>query len=158
VTLHWAVLVLASFAAALALHRLACRLPVNMDRVSRFLLAGGIAGACLLWATSARYGLASVETAGAALVYAFLCELYIFLFTMTISSISSNLLVRLSSHDMRVEEIAQRYDSRQMVRQRLERLASTGFLSQTGSRLALTAKGVRFVRTFGALRRFFRQA
>jgi hypothetical protein len=155
-TLDWAALVLGSFAAALVLHRFACRLPMKVDRVSRFLLAGGVAGACLLWVTSARYGLVSVETAGAALLYGFLCELYIFLFTMTISSISSNVLVRLSSHDMRLEEIAQRYDSREMVRQRLERLAATGLLSRAGSRLALTQKGTRFVRTFQALRRFFR--
>jgi hypothetical protein len=156
-TLSWAGLVFGSFAVALALHRIACRLSSKVDRVSRFLLAGGIAGASLVWATSARYGLESVETAGAALVYGFLCELYIFLFTMTISSISSNVLVRLSYQDMHIEEIARRYDSRQMVRQRLERLAAAGLLSRAGSRLTLTPKGARFVATFQSLRRFFRQ-
>lgn len=157
-TPYWIALLLVSFGAALLLHRLACRLSLEADRVSRFVAAGGIAGAGLLWATSARYGIASVETVAAALVYGFLCELYIFLFTMTISSISSNLLVRLSSQDMRVEEIAHRYDSRQMVRQRLERLAATGFVSRAGSGLVLTPKGAGFVRTFEALRRFFRQS
>lgn len=157
-TLGWIALVTGSFVAALLLHGIACRLPVRVDRVSRFLLAGGLAGAALLWAASARYGLASLETAGAALVYGFLCELYIFLFTMTISSISSNVLVRLASQDMSIEEIAQRYDSRQMVRQRLERLAAADLLSRVGSTLTLTPKGRRFVRVFQALRGFFRQA
>lgn len=156
--LHWLALVLGCFAASLALHRFACRLPLNIDRVSRFLFTGGIAGALLVWATGSRYGLDSLETVTAALAFGFLCELYIFLFTMTISSISANVLVTLYSQALDIETIARQYDSRQMVRKRLDRLAATGFLCRTGSQLTLTQKGTRFVRAFRNLRRFFRQA
>ena len=129
-----------------------------MDRVTRFLIVGGIVGALLLWFTAIEYGALAVQTLCAALVYAATCELYLFLFTMTISSISSNMLVRLSGGQLSRSEMDASYDSRAMVEQRLERLVSTGFLASQAGRLSPTEKGIKFVASMSALRRLFKHA
>lgn len=151
----WAAAVGGCFIIAVLLHALACRLPWGADRVTRFLITGGTLGIALLVTMTARYGLTALQTICAVLVYALLCELYIFLFTMTMSSISSNLLVRLAAGDLPAAEIDRSYDSRLMVTKRLDRLVATGFLRTSGERLELTTKGRRFVRVFGWLRGFF---
>jgi hypothetical protein len=156
--LVWFATVAGSFLTSLVLHAVACRLPLNADRVIRFLAVGTGVGLVLLLSTMQRYGLFAIETVAAILVYALLCELYLFLFTVTISSISANLLVRLRSGDMTLSEIEQRYDSRKMVQARLDRLESTGFLHYDGGRILIAGKGARFLSVFQSLRRFFRHA
>lgn len=151
-------MVAGSFLGSLVLHAAACRLGLRADRVIRFLAGGAAMGLLLLLLTSKRYGWFAVETVAALLVYASLCELYLFLFTMTISSISANLLVRLRSGDMTLSEIEQRYDSQKMVRDRLDRLEGTGFLRYDGGRILIAGKGARFLSVFRSLRRFFRHA
>ena len=157
-TFEWLAAVVGCFAGALVLHAVACRLALRTDRVIRFLVVGGGAGAILLFITTQRHGLSVPETVSAVLIYGFLCELYLFLFTMTISSISANLLVRLRSGGMTLPEIERRYDSRKMVRDRLDRLEGTGFLKYVGGRILLAKKGARFLSVFRCLRRFFRHA
>jgi hypothetical protein len=154
-TAFWAGLVAGCFVAAVGTHALACRIPLRADRVTRFVVLGGITGGFLVLALAQRYGLLTVHTVSGALLYGFLSELYIFLFTMTVSSISSNLLVRLRAGDLTAEEIDGYYDSRAMVRNRVERLLSTGFLSRDGTRLTPTRKGLRLIRMLQGLRVFF---
>jgi predicted transcriptional regulator len=89
-------------------------------------------------------------------VYGLCCELYVFLFTLAMSSISANLLVSLSRRAMTAAEIEQLYDSRAMVSSRIDRLVAVGLFDETPAGLELTAKGARTVRTFGRLRTFFR--
>ena len=153
--LAWSAVVIGCFVGSLVLHAMACRLQLRADRVVRFLAGGTLTGLLLLLLCSELYGWFAVETVAAALAYAFLCELYLFLFTMTISSISANLLVRLRSGSMALHEIERRYDSRQMVRVRIERLANTGFLHLDGERICIDAKGFKLLRIFRALRQFF---
>jgi len=154
--LVWGATVTGSFLGSLVLHAAACRLQLSADRVIRFLLVGGAMGLVLLLLMAHRHGLYALETVAALLLYGFLCELYLFLFTMTLSSISANLLVRLRSGDMTLPEIEQRYDSRKMVRDRLDRLEGTGFLRYDGGRILIAEKGARFLSVFRFLRRFFR--
>lgn len=156
--LVWLAMVSGSILTSLVLHAVACRLPLKSDRVIRFLVPGAGVGLLLMLSTTQRYGLFAIETVAAILVYALLCELYLFLFTMTISSISANLLVRLRSGNMTLSEIEQRYESRKMVRARLDRLEGTGFIRYDGGRILMAGKGVRLLSTFRSLRRFFRHA
>jgi hypothetical protein len=55
---------------------------------------------------------------------------------------------------MTVGDIDRHYSSTAMVRQRVERLVQTGFLSAEHTRVALTSRGSRFVRIIASLRRF----
>jgi hypothetical protein len=96
------------------------------------------------------------QTWAAALVYAFCCELYIFLFTFALSSITANLLGRLSRCNMTDRDIEQFYDSRHMVATRLDRLVAVGLLEEGQAGLRLTTEGARMVSTFRLLRGFFR--
>jgi hypothetical protein len=140
---------------AMAGHAVLCRASLASDVVTRFLIAGGLVGACLVWWLIGHYGLTAPQTWAAALVYAFCCELYIFLFTFAMSSITANLLGRLSRGCMTDADIEQLYDSRHMVATRLDRLMAVGLIEETPAGLRLTAKGTRMVRTFRHLRQLF---
>ena len=129
---------------------------MRRDRVIRFLVVGSVAGLALIACLAARYGLWSREAVAGVLLYGFLCELYIFLFTMTLSSISSNLLTLLLRGPMSDAEVSNVYDSRHMVEQRLQRLLGTGFLGRDGERLILTAKGARLLRMLRHFRAAFK--
>jgi len=155
--LNWLALSVGGFALALGAHAIACRFPLRADRVTRFLIVGIVAGAGLTWILIGQYEMSALDIVAALLVYAFACELYIFLFTMTIGSISSNILVRLLRQEMRISDVALAYDSEQMVRQRIDRLIGIAFLERRQNGVALTAKGNRFVLVFRRLRRFFGQ-
>lgn len=152
----WITSLAAALLSAVALHAIACRLSLRVDRVMRFLAIGSLVGLCLILVISRRHGFWSVETMAAALTYGFLCELYLFLFTMTISSISSNIVVRLLQSDLAISEIDAVYSTGAMIHARLDRLVATGFVRPCGSALVLTDKGRRSVQIFESLRRFFR--
>jgi uncharacterized membrane protein YeaQ/YmgE (transglycosylase-associated protein family) len=129
---------------------------LNLNMVVRFMIAAGIVGACLVGWLLDRYGVSAPQSWAAVLVYAFGCELYVFLFTLAMSSVTANLLTNLSRRDMTDMDIGQFFDSRQMVAARLDRLVAAGLLDEGPTGLALTPKGARTVRTFGWLRGFFR--
>jgi hypothetical protein len=151
-------LVDALFAVVIAVigHAGLCRAPIPLSVVTRFVIAGSVVGACLVSWLLGRYGAAAPQTWAGALVFAFGCELYLFLFTLAMTSVSSNLLSNLSQRDMTDMDIAQLYDSRQMVAARLDRLVAAGLLAERPTGLQLTAEGARMVRTFRRLRDFFR--
>src|SRR5262245_54257590 len=122
-------------------HAALCRTSLPLNVVTRFLIVGGVVGICLVWWLIGRYGAAAPETWAAALVYAFCCELYIFLFTFAMSSITANLLGRLSQSGMTDADIEQLYDSRHMVTTRLDRLVAVGLIQESSTGLCLTARG-----------------
>jgi hypothetical protein len=133
-----------------------CRASVPLNGVTRFLITGGLTGACLVWWLFNRYGLTAPQTWAGAAVYGFCCELYIFLFTFAMSSITANLLTKLSQRDMTDRDIEQLYDSRHMVTTRLDRLVAVGLIDEHPTGLRLTTKGTRMVRIFDRLRVAFR--
>jgi hypothetical protein len=137
-------------------HAALCRAPVPLNGVTRFLLIGGLIGACLLSWLLYRYGVTTPQTWAAAAVYGFCCELYIFLFTFAMSSVTANLLARLSSHDMTDGDIEQFYDSRYMVTTRLDRLVAVALVDEGPGGLSLSPEGTRLVRMFHRLRGLFR--
>jgi hypothetical protein len=140
---------------AIAGHAGLCRASMPLNVVTRFLIAGGLAGASLLWWLVDRYGMTAPQTWAAALVYAFCCELYIFLFTFAMSSVTANLLGRLSRCGMTDADIEQLYDSRHMVATRLDRMIAVGLIKEDSAGLSLTAKGTRMVAVFRHLRELF---
>ncbi len=152
----WFVAALLALILAVVAHAGVCRASIPLNVVSRFLLAGGLMGAGLVWWLVTQYGMSAPQTWAGALVYAFCCELYIFLFTFAMSSITANLLGKLSRCDLTDADIEQLYDSRLMVATRLDRLIAVGLIIERPTGLQLTAKGARMVGTFNRLRGFFR--
>jgi hypothetical protein len=140
---------------AIAGHAGLCRASMPLNVVTRFLIAGGLAGVCFLWWLVDRYGMTAPQTWAAALVYAFCCELYIFLFTFAMSSITANLMGRLSRCNMTDADIEELYDSRHMVATRLDRLVVIGLVDEGPAGLRLTTEGARLARIFRRLRRLF---
>ena len=142
------------FGAAVAVHALTTRLRRG-NAIVNFLLvaaAGGLALACHL---VCRAGLSSPGVAGL-LVYAFACELYLFLFTLVASSVSARLLLLLRERHLSAPQIRALYEPAGMVERRVERLVAAGLLEPDGSSYRVSARGRRLVRLFLACRRFFR--
>jgi hypothetical protein len=106
-------------------------LPVGLNIVFRFVIVGGVLGLVWTWWLYGNFGLAPQFWAGV-LVYGLCCELYVFLFTLAMSSISANLLVSLSRRAMTAAEIEQLYDSRAMVSSRIDRLVAVGLFERSG--------------------------
>jgi hypothetical protein len=153
----WLLICGAAFGATLIGHALVCRLSLKLNRVGSFVMVASVMALFMVTALARRYEVLSVESLAALLMFAFACELYVFLFTMTISSISANALVRLAHRPMAIEEAMSAYDSSNMVRMRLERLIGGSFIRVVapGSRLLLSPKGVRLTKAFSGLRRLF---
>jgi len=143
-----------AFVATLVLHAAAVRLPGRVDSVRRFLLVGVPAGVLLSAAVFSTHG-HSVEAYAAIGLYAFLCELYIFCFTLAISSVSVMMLITLREGRLDEGRFSAVHEPGQMVDLRISRLIRTAFLEHEQGRLRLTEKGVRLDRAFAALRRFF---
>jgi hypothetical protein len=152
----WLSSALLFFLAAVVLHAVVCRVPMQMNIVLRFVAIGGLLGLGWIWLLHDAYQFGEPRFWAGLLIYALCCEVYVFLFTLVIASISANLLVSLRSRDMTDLDIDQLYDSRKMVSARLDRLVSTRFLSETPTGLRLSEKGVRTLRVFNMMKSFFR--
>ena len=148
------VLALAAFVLAVLLHGLAMRAPLRLDSVRRFLLVGAPLGVALVAFSLAHFG-PTVPALAAILIYALLCELYIFCFTLVLSSVSATMLIILRRGPVQASVLASVYDPQEMVKLRLERLLGTGFITRTSGRLSVTGKGKRLHRIFTGLRKFF---
>jgi hypothetical protein len=97
--------------------------------------------------------------AGLAL-FALLCELYLFLFTLALASISANILVVLLSGSLDIKTIENIYASKAMVEKRFSRLISTGLMEKKyiGTESIVyqtTASGDRFLKFINLLRKCF---
>lgn len=146
----------ACFGAAVVLHGL-LRPFVHVDSVRRFLLAGIPVGILLTVAAVSLYGWTPQGFAAIAL-YAFLCELYIFSFTLVLSSISATTLVILRRGPLPLADLSAVYKPEEMVQLRVARLLDTGFLSRESGRVVLTAKALKIHAAFSTLSRFFGHA
>lgn len=146
-----------SFGLAVVLHGIAARIPLRTDAVRRFLLVGMPLGGGLLLYSVATLGFTTYAFAPI-LLYAFLCELYIFCFTLVISSVSVTMLIMLRRGPISSSSLTSAYDPRGMVSLRLERLIKQGFIVREGEHLAITATGMRLNQAFDRLQRFFRHS
>jgi hypothetical protein len=145
---------LAAFILAVVLHGMVMRVPMQMDSVRRFLLVGVPLGLVLVayvwfWVGAGLHGLAVI------LFYALLCELYLFCFTLVLSSVSATMLIMLRNGPVAKRALIAVYDPDQMVQLRLDRLLQNGFLEGGKGRLAVTAQGMKYHKAFTAFRIFF---
>jgi len=153
----WWSVSLVAFAVTVAGHALLCRMAVRAGIIAKFLQVSAAVGVVLGGAMVGFWG-NKPETLTAVLVYAFLCELYVFLFTLTNSSVSASLLLTLASVSEADEaEVEARYSSQRMVLNRLHRLEKNGFLELTADGVyRITWKGCATINLFDWMRRFFR--
>ena len=121
-------LALAAFVLAVLLHGLAIRVPLRLDSVRRFLLVGhaarpGAGGgfARLLWTVDSRVC--------RILLYALLCELYIFCFTLVLSSVSATMPSCCGRGRFRLQ-LRLVTTLKTMVKLRLDRLLKIGLIEQ----------------------------
>ena len=151
----WFYRCLAAFGLAMFLHAGLCRLPLKRNILTKFLLAGVPAGILLIgWERTAKE--ASLSVWAAVALYAFLCELYIFIFASIQTSVSLGLLMVLGGKRMTAREIDGRFSGAGMIRMRLDGLVREGFLTEISKgHYVLTAKGRKFARVFRFCQHFF---
>jgi len=142
------------FILAVLLHGLVMRVPMRMDSVRRFLLVGAPLGLVLVVFAVSRFGF-TLPSFAAILLYALLCELYMFCFTLVISSVSVTMLIMLRQGPIENAKLALTYDPHEMVQLRVGRLLNAGFIERSDDRLSVAAKGLKLHRMFTKLRRFF---
>lgn len=145
---------LAVFILAVLLHGLVMRAPMRMDSVKRFLMVGTPLGLALVIFALSRFGF-TLDGFAAILLYALLCELYMFCFTLVISSVSVTMMIMLRQGPVASAELVSTYDPHEMVQLRVDRLLKTGFVERDHSQLKVTPKGMKLHGSFAALRRFF---
>jgi hypothetical protein len=148
-------LAVAYFATTLLLHAIWCRVSARPAVVVKFVAVGGVAGLALLAHLLSVEGL-TYRTLAGLLVFALASELYIFCFTLIISSVSAIWLRRLYRGSIESEELAEAYSPTWMVELRLDRLVENGFLARDGDGYRLTEKGRNLIGTFGKLRAIFK--
>jgi hypothetical protein len=139
---------------AILLHAVACRLPLPFGSVVRFVMIGSVCGLVAVILMVTEYGL-TADVAGATLAFGFAAELYLFLFTMTLGSVSANMLAVLSRAPASPADIDNLYDDGLMAALRIERLLATGLAQEHGGVISLTPKGELVARLFAALRTAF---
>jgi hypothetical protein len=150
----WLMLSVAAFVTSILVHAVAVRLVPRAGAVPAFVAVGGAIGVALIGYCALSYGSAP-PTLAATLVYAFACELYIFLFTLVGNSVSFGLLTKLASHPLRPDEIAAFYRAEAMITRRFEQLAANDFITTVADGVKLTARGKRVVRIFSLLHAVF---
>ena len=150
----WAALALGAFLVAVICHLIVARLPLPFSIVIRYLLVGGLVGVGLVVLLLTLYGVSGEAFAGT-MIFAFLSELYIFFFTLVISSVSVSLMLYLRETPMDEAEISRIFSSQRMVAFRLEQMVRNGFATERDGQYALTASGRQMVYWFVTLRRVF---
>ena len=143
------------FVAAVALHAIWCRLSARPAVVVKFVAVGAVVGLALLGHLLATEGLTHRTLAGL-LVFGLASELYIFCFTLIISSVSAIWLRRLHRGSIETAALAEAYSPAWMVEVRLDRLVENGFLARDGEAYHMTEKGRGLIGTFGKLRAIFK--
>lgn len=141
-------------AIAVALSAVAARFLSGIG-VASFVASAVITGAGLAMLLITAVGV-TADLPAALLVYALGCELYLFLSTLSLASISSNILAFLRERPATEGELAARYSGWRMAEIRVERLLAGDLIAPDGDRLRLTPRGRKIARTFHRLRSFFR--
>jgi hypothetical protein len=136
------------------LHGATCRLPLPFGSVTRFLIVGSLCGLATIMVTVAQYGL-TANVIGAALVFAFAAELYLFLFTMALTSVSANALVLLRTRQVCRGDINDLYSDGGMAALRIERLLATRLAQEHNGSISLTRRGQAVAQVFAWLRTVF---
>lgn len=152
----WWKAVILGIVASVFLHAFLTRLAPTRNAVALFLAAGIVVGIALCGWMLEVYGPASIEFVSALLIYAAFCELYLFLFTLALTSVSANILVRLRDGPRDPAELDELYDDAAMVETRLLRMQAAGFVQRIESSLNVTSRGRRLLSGYHFSRSLFR--
>jgi hypothetical protein len=150
----WLTSSMAAFVTSVLVHAVAMRLLARAGAVALFVAIGGAIGAALIGYCARSYGL-TPPTLAASLVYAFACELYIFLFTLVGNSVSFGLLTKLARQPLAPADIAAFYRTETMIARRFEQLERSDFITAGPAGFRLTPRGKRAVQTFSFLHAMF---
>jgi hypothetical protein len=149
-------LAVAAFAVSVLVHAVALRLARGVGAVAGFVLIGGAVGIALVGLSFAVFGFTPAFGA-TVLSYAFLCELYIFLFTLVANSVSFALMTRLARQPLQPAQIAEFYRTEAMLSRRYQQLEQAGYIVAEQGGFALTPQGRMVVSVFSFLRALFRR-
>lgn len=122
--------------------------------VLKFVFCGTIAGVGLVLRQWLSVDLSNLVPS--VLLYAFICELFIFFIAFVGSSVSVSLLLMLKGRPLSQPEIDRLYADEAMVDERIRKLEMTDFLEKAADPRKLTAKGRVLLSVFRMFRRFFR--
>ena len=124
----WIIYSAAIFLLAVITHAILIRIFPLTGRLVLFIISGSLLGLGLVALIVTEYRFFSVQLFSAICMYSFLCELYIFVFSSLLSSISMNILSMLYGHRKESIDITKIYSGEKMVSIRLARLTKLGML------------------------------
>jgi len=130
------------------------RLSKNAPPFLTFFASGSIFFLALI-ITQAQGGADFIDTAASAIVYVFLCQIYIVVILISMNSISANFLILLRKSPLTREEVASKFDEGEMVKSRLNRLCEMSCVTPRRGKYALTKRGRLILRWLTAARKFF---
>jgi len=142
----WLGAALAVLLLTVALHAASSRISAA-NALARLAAIGGAMGAGLVYFLMAAH-VDRIELVAGLALYAFVCELYVFVFTLSLYSVSANLLARLRDGELTAKQIHSTYGSVRMVEIRIARLVEKNLLTRDGNRLRITASGRLLVDAF----------
>jgi hypothetical protein len=152
----WLILSAVAFMTSVVVHAVAMRLLERAGAVTAFVAIGAVIWVALIGYCAVVYGLTPAVLA-ATLTYAFLCELYIFLFTLVGNSVSFGLLTKLARRPLKPADIARFYRAEAMIARRFEQLERGNLITAGPAGFGLTARGEGIVRVFSLLHAMFRR-
>lgn len=152
----WLLSPLVFFFIAIFIHALSRRFFPIFGAVSQFFVIGSLVGLFLIAFLGFYYGYILPNALTALLCYSLLCEVYIFLFSAVLSSISLNLLLRLERGGGTADSISQSFDGESMVVRRIDRMIQADLLQAQGTGAILSPKGKRIFGILTLLRKFFK--
>ena len=145
---------LAVAGATILVHSVICSLPGPGGTVARFIAVAALAAAVFAAFAIHAFGF-TANTVSGLLVFAFCCELYLFLITLSFASVSANVLTRLLDGPLTTSALGRIYSGASMSASRVERLKRAELVTETEAGLTLSRRGRAIVSLMSAMRRLF---
>ena len=130
------------------------RITTHIDSVKRFLIVGLPVGVALVLFVLNYYGL-QFDGLAAIFLYALLCELYLFCFTLVLSSVSVLLLISLREKNIEIFNLYKDSYSKEMVKIRINNLIKNSYLNKKENIILITRKGINLHNNFSKISFFF---
>jgi hypothetical protein len=144
-----------ALAVAILLHGSLVRLFKGINTVICFILEGVFVGLLLFLYLIYYEGISYILFASL-LIYMLACEIYIFIFTLVMSSISANIILGIGDKKMNLYKYEGESIYIEMVQERVSRLESNGFIEKSKSGYLVTPKGYFLNQKFIRLKYFFK--
>ena len=135
----WFVLTVSAFVLAVVLTKCLQMFIRSLSPPAAFLGVGGIIGGALcIWFVVGGFTMPGLATV---LLYAGMCEFYLFVMTVVMTSVSAGILEHLPERSMSRDELAAHYAEESMVQLRFDRLLSQKLIAAEEDGFALTGRG-----------------